>query len=664
MVAGVHFLPDDPADLVARKLLRTNLSDLAAMGAEPLGYLHDRLGSARHRRMRGSPPSPPALRPTRREFGLSLLGGDTTSTPGPISLSLTILGSVAPGAALRRQGASPGDGIWVTGSIGDGALGLLAATGRLADPDGCLADRYRLPRPRLELGMRLHGIAAAAMDVSDGLVQDVSHLCRAAGLGAEIAAADVPLSPAAARADMLPLCLCGGDDYELVLAVPPGREAALREAARAARTPVTRIGQFRAGPAAVTVRSVDGYRNDPAQGRLEPLRVNKNVWLLFLCQALVNASSIAQVSMSALIGYSLAGDKSLATLPYALQMTATMAASIPAGIIFARLGRKAGFYLGTLAMLLGTVIFGLGVLQGNFLLYCLGALPTGIGFGIGQHYRFAAAEVAQPQARSRAIALVMAGGVVSAILGPELVKHTTNLVSPVLFLGTYMAMSLLPVIGTILLSFSKMPPPPARNASPTPLRTIMARPAFVVAVIAGLVGYGAMNLIMAATPLQMMLCGFGVNDSTDVIRAHAIAMFAPGFITGRLIQRFGPHPVICAGGVLTIACAALSLAGSAYVTFVVALMLLGLGWNFMFVAATALLSTAHDARERVRAQAANDFIVFGTVAITSFSSGALHSHVGWVAVNATVVPPVVIALALVMWHRLSQIRIAAPLPAR
>ncbi len=382
--------------------------------------------------------------------------------------------------------------------------------------------------------------------------------------------------------------------------------------------------------------------------------LNRNVWLLFLCQALVNASSISQVSMSALIGFSLAADKTLATLPYALQMAATMAASIPAGIIFARLGRKAGFYLGTACMLLGTVVFGIGVWQGNFLLYCLGALPTGIGFGIGQHYRFAAAEVAGPQARSRAIALVMAGGVVSAILGPELVKHTMLLTAPVLFLGTYVAMTLLPVIGAVLLSVSEMPPPPPRAVSPTPLRVIMARPAFVVAAVAGLVGYGSMNLIMAATPLQMMLCGYGVGDSTDIIRAHAIAMFAPGFVTGRLIQRFGAHAVICAGGVLTIACAALSLAGSAYATFVVSLMLLGLGWNFMFVGATALLSTAHDARERVRAQAANDFIVFGTVAITAFSSGALHSNVGWVAVNGAVVPPVILALGLVLWHRVSR----------
>jgi MFS family permease len=179
----------------------------------------------------------------------------------------------------------------------------------------------------------------------------------------------------------------------------------------------------------------------------------------------------------------------------------------------------------------------------------------------------------------------------------------------------------------------------------------MARPGFVVAAVAGLVGYGTMNLIMAATPLQMMLCGFGVDSSTDVIRAHALAMFAPGFVTGRLIQRFGAHRVIVAGGVLSIGCASMSVLAPTLVHFMLALATLGLGWNFMFVGATALLSTAHDANERVRAQAANDFIVFTTVTITAFTSGWMHNHSGWVAVNVTVIPFVLVAMGLVLWHR-------------
>ena len=254
MVAGVHFLPDDPPGLVARKLLRVNLSDLAAMGATAFGYL-----------LTVSVPqaTPEAwfaafaagLALDQAAFGLSLLGGDTTSTPGPVSLSLTILGSVAPGCALRRQGAAAGDELWVTGTIGDGALGLLALQGRLADPDGFLAGCYHLPRPRV--GLALHGIAAAAMDVSDGLVQDAGHLARAAGLGVVLEAATVPLSAAAraAGADWLPTCLTGGDDYELLLAVPEGREAALRAAT--GDVPVTRIGRFAAG-SGVQVRDAAG----------------------------------------------------------------------------------------------------------------------------------------------------------------------------------------------------------------------------------------------------------------------------------------------------------------------------------------------------------------------------------------------------------------------
>jgi thiamine-monophosphate kinase len=257
MVAGVHFLPDDPPDLVARKLLRVNLSDLAAMGAEPLGYL-----------MTVSVPkqTPEAwfaafaagLAQDQAAFGITLLGGDTTSTPGPVSLSLTVLGHVAPGTALRRRGARPGDGLWVTGTIGDGTLGLRAARGELPDPDGYLADRYRLPRPRL--GLRLVGIATACMDVSDGLLQDTTHLCRASGAGAVIEAALVPLSPQARAAapEGLLACVTGGDDYELVFAVPPAHEAALLAAASAAGIAVARIGWFTEGEPVATLHDARG----------------------------------------------------------------------------------------------------------------------------------------------------------------------------------------------------------------------------------------------------------------------------------------------------------------------------------------------------------------------------------------------------------------------
>ncbi|WP_419728806.1 thiamine-phosphate kinase [Lichenicola sp.] len=257
MVAGVHFLPDDPSYDIGRKLLRVNLSDLAAMGAVPLGYL-----------MTVSvPPDLPSdwfegfsagLAADQATYGLSLLGGDTTSTTGPLVLSLTILGHVAPGEAVRRNGARPGDGVWVTGTIGDGSLGLACLQGELDDPTGFLADRYHVPQPRL--GLALSRLVHAAIDVSDGLVQDLGHLCRESGVGAVVEATLVPASDAArvAGAAWLERRLTGGDDYELLLAVPADAEAILLRAAAAAGVALTRIGTFETGPARVRVLAANG----------------------------------------------------------------------------------------------------------------------------------------------------------------------------------------------------------------------------------------------------------------------------------------------------------------------------------------------------------------------------------------------------------------------
>lgn len=270
MVAGVHFLPDDPPDLIGQKLLRVNLSDLAAKGAVPLGYLMTVSCP------RGTPDAwyaafAAGLARDQATFGITLLGGDTTSTPGPISLSLTAIGHIVPGQGVHRFGASAGDSIWVTGTIGDGALGLQVALGALSDPSGFLLDRYRLPRPRV--GLAIGGIASAGMDVSDGLVQDLGHICRASGLTAHLEAARVPLSDQACAAgpDWLETCLTGGDDYEVLLAVPPDREGALQDAARAAGIPVTRIGTFHSGPPRVMVVDASG----------NPLTLKKGGWSHF-----------------------------------------------------------------------------------------------------------------------------------------------------------------------------------------------------------------------------------------------------------------------------------------------------------------------------------------------------------------------------------------------
>jgi thiamine-monophosphate kinase len=258
MVAGVHFLPDDPPSSIARKLLRVNLSDLAAMGAVPLAYLVT-TAFPRDVTQDWIAAFAAGLAADQATFGVVLLGGDTVATDGPASFSLTILGHVAPGTALRRMGARAGDDAWVSGSIGDGALGLLALTGRLPR-DAALADRYRLPRPRLALGQALVGLAHAAMDVSDGLVQDFGHLARAAGCAVELHAAQVPLSAPARAAlatdpALIDLILSGGDDYELAFAADPADADRILAAGASAGVAVTRVGRFGAGQG---VQVVDG----------------------------------------------------------------------------------------------------------------------------------------------------------------------------------------------------------------------------------------------------------------------------------------------------------------------------------------------------------------------------------------------------------------------
>ena len=257
MVEGVHFLPTDPPETIGRKLLRVNLSDLAAMGATPLGYLLT-VSVPKTTPKTWFEAFTEGLAHDQIEFALTLLGGDTTSTPGPISLSATILGHVAPGTAVTRSGARPGDGIWVTGTIGDGALGLRAQQGEIPDPTGHLADRYQIPQPRIAL--KIAGIASAAMDISDGLLQDLGHLCRASGVGATIHKSRVPLSPAtlAAGDRWRDLCFTGGDDYELLLAIPRLAENALRDAAGGAGIQVTRIGECSPGAGEVTLLDEGG----------------------------------------------------------------------------------------------------------------------------------------------------------------------------------------------------------------------------------------------------------------------------------------------------------------------------------------------------------------------------------------------------------------------
>ncbi len=386
--------------------------------------------------------------------------------------------------------------------------------------------------------------------------------------------------------------------------------------------------------------------------------MNRNVWLLFACQALMNTVMAGQTIMASLVGYKLSGGTGLNTLPMAIQQIGIMCASIPAGIVFARYGRKAGFWMGCGIAMIGSITFATGIYVESFPLYAFGAFPAGIGLGVSHHLRFAAAEVAAPEARARAISLVLAGGVLAAIVGPEMVKRTYDLVPDHHFLATYLWLPILPVCALILLSFTVLPPAPPKVSVPVAFRAIVARPTFVTAVVASMVGYGTMNLVMSSTPLQMMLCGFGVPDNAEVQRVHALAMFLPGFVTGRLIQKFGVHRIIAIGGVLTLGCVVVNLQFAPYfLTFLVALGLLGVGWNFMYVGGSTMLTTAHDPHERVRVQGLHDFIVFASVAVTAVSSGMVHMKAGWEVLNLTLVPPVLLVLAVVGWHWMAKARV-------
>lgn len=388
----------------------------------------------------------------------------------------------------------------------------------------------------------------------------------------------------------------------------------------------------------------------------EPLRT---VWLLFLCQSIAQAAMTAQVVMAPLIGLALAPDPALATLPMAVQMGTTMVAALPAAWLAGRFGRAAAFLMGALAYG-GAVGASVAALLGqDFALYCLGAALNGIAFGVGQQYRFAASEVAGPEARPKAIALTMAGGVVGALAGPELVTRTHDLVATIQFLGAYLALAALPLLTTLLVTLGRFAPVVPRPEVPVPYRSILARRDFQVACGTAVIAWATMNLVMASTPIAMLACGFTASDGARVIQAHAVAMFLPSFATGHLIARFGPRTVILTGAALTAACALVAIQGVAFHEFWIALVLLGVGWNFLFVGATTLLAAIGTPQERPRIQGLNDLIVFGTVTCTALGSGAFFDAFGWAALNLAILPPTAV-VAVLLWRFL---RPAAVRPA-
>lgn len=362
------------------------------------------------------------------------------------------------------------------------------------------------------------------------------------------------------------------------------------------------------------------------------------------------------ITSSALVGAMLTDDRSLATLPLALQFLSTMLTSIPASFLMRQVGRRAGFMLGTVIGAAGGALAAWAIWHGDFWLFAAGTALVGVFNGFGIYFRFAAVDAVPDFYKGRAISYVMAGGVVAAFAGPNLANWAREAIPAATFAGSYAALIGLYAFAMLALLGVKIPREPAvaRHESGRPLLTIASQPVFLVALIGAMLGYGIMSLVMTATPLAMQVCAMPFSTSAFVIQWHVFAMFAPSFFTGTLIRRFGVLKVMLWGAVCYIGTVVINLNGVTVSHFWTALFLLGIGWNFLFIGGTTLLTEAYRPEEKAKTQALNDFLVFTTVSLSSLSAGALQYHYGWEAVNWGVTPLIAIVLLAVgglLWRR-------------
>ncbi len=373
-------------------------------------------------------------------------------------------------------------------------------------------------------------------------------------------------------------------------------------------------------------------------------RSRRNVFVLAACQALMMTCNSLLIAISALVGAALAPEKWFATVPLGLQFLATMLCTLPASLLMRRIGRRAGFILGTVAGLAGAVVSTHAALTHSFAWLCAGAFLFGVFNAFAQYYRFAAADTATPEFRSRAISLVLAGGVVAAFAGPNLASATRELAT-VPFAGSYASLLALFAASALLLVGLHIPRAPAAElGAGRPMTVIARQPSFLAAVIGATVAYASMNLLMTATPLAMDHAGHSFGDTALVIEWHVLGMFAPAFVTGHLINRFGVTNIMLAGVALLAACVGVNLLGGSVAHFWLALLLLGVGWNFLFVGATTLLTESYTLAEKAKVQGVNDLLIFGTVALSATTSGMLHHVLGWQAMNLGVVPLLALCL--------------------
>ncbi len=388
-------------------------------------------------------------------------------------------------------------------------------------------------------------------------------------------------------------------------------------------------------------------------------KANKNVALLSACQGLLLTNNSILLATNGLAGYALASNKAFATLPVTGYIVGAALTTLPASLLMRRLGRRAGFMLGAIFGILGALICAFAAYEHNFRLLCAGGLVLGVYNATAQYYRFAAADSANADFKSKAISLVLAGGIAGGIVGPETSKITVDLVAQATFTGSYLSLAVFCLLAIGLLAFIDIPTLTVAERKDTgrPLTVIARQPAFVVAVLSAVIGYGVMNLLMTATPLAMAACQMPFRDAAFVIQWHVIAMFAPSFFTGALIKRYGVLNIMFAGVALNLCCVAVALAGLELAHFWIALVLLGVGWNFMFVGGTTLLTECHTPGERAKAQGMNDLAIFITMAASSLSSGLLFTLQGWELMNKLAVPILLFSGGATIWLGLLRRRV-------
>jgi len=375
----------------------------------------------------------------------------------------------------------------------------------------------------------------------------------------------------------------------------------------------------------------------------------RNIFLLACCQALLLVNTSGLTAMNGLVGYALAGDKALATAGVTTYVLGSALSAMPAALWMAKVGRRRGFMTASLLAVAGCGICALALLWSSFALFCLGTAIMGIYTAFGLQYRFAAAEVATAQFKAKAISLVLAGGIAGGFLGPEVSRWGRTLL-PTPFLGSFLVLAAIAVLALAVQSRVHVPAPgPAERGGGRPLAEIARQPVFIVAALSAALGYGIMNLLMTATPLAMSFCGYPFTAAAMVIEWHVVGMYAPGFVTGTLIQRFGALKVIACGTLLMVACIAVALSDIQIAHFWTALVLLGVGWNLMYTGGTALLTEAYTAAERAKTQGLNDVIVFAVMVVSSFSSGALIDLAGWQRMNAVALPFIAMVILAVAW---------------